>query len=113
MPEPKIEETTPEPKVDGEPIVEPTEPVEPVEPTNEEPKEDWKKLAEDERLKKEKAEKVLAGKRFNSKKEAKEVEIDEEDKPLSAKELRNILAEDRQENQKEFFIPTRLSPPEL
>ena len=78
------------------------------EETESEKEEDWKKIAEDERLKREKAEKALATKRFYAKrKDTKEDEDEDDDdnenKALTASELRAILAEDRRENQKEFL----------
>lgn len=69
---------------------------------------DWEKVAQDEREKRERAEKVLAEKRFKAKKvkdedEEEEEEDDEEDKPLTAKQLQQILAEERQNTQKELL----------
>src|SRR3990167_4018248 len=66
----------------------------------------WKKIAEDERLRREKAERALTEQRLASKKDKTDDEKDEtddEDKPLTGNELRSILQEERKITQREFL----------
>lgn len=65
---------------------------------------DYRAIAEEERLKRKKAEEALAAKRFRSKRqesqEWEEEPVDEDDKPLTASQLQEILARERQATQK-------------
>ncbi|MEK7578876.1 MAG: hypothetical protein AAB456_04185 [Patescibacteria group bacterium] len=67
----------------------------------------YKKIAQEEKEGREKAEKALAEQRYASKKkkediEEEEIEEEEEEKPLTASQLKSILAGERQRTQKEI-----------
>ena len=75
-----------------------------------EEKEALKTLAAQERERREKAEKALAEQRFRESEERrrKKEAGEEEDKPITASELRAVLAEERQATQKDF-LGTRIA----
>lgn len=79
--------------------------------TSEQPDIDWKQIAEDERQKREKAEKALSSKRFNASRgrtEEDDLEDEPEERTLTEAQLRSILQENSEAQEKKFMgVETR------